>query len=48
MHLFSYFQSTLRYEDLQDKKRFEREDSKSVFKDDSDDDDDVELSKGDF
>ena len=52
MHtFFSQFQgTTLRYEDLQDQKRSEREDGKSVFKDDDseDDEDVVELSKGNF
>ena len=52
MHIFfSKFQgTTLRYEDLQDQKRSEREDGKSVFKDDDseDDEDVVELSKGNF
>ena len=40
----------MRYEDLQDQKRSEREDGKSVFKDDDseDDEDVVELSKGNF
>ena len=40
----------MRYEDLQDQKRSEREDGKSVFKDDDseDDEDVVELSKGIF
>jgi len=43
-----YSGTTLRYEDLQDQKRSEREDGKSVFKDDDseDDEDVVELSKG--
>ena len=40
----------MRYEDLQDQKRSEREDGKSVFKDDDSeaDEDVVELSKGIF